>query len=109
MTPPEPPSRSQVSKLAKSFADNTSLLSDFLIWFLYHDIIELPESPEIWYAPLSTYLSQTQAVGAGYGLELVVLDSICDRLYIHRSIVYGILIKFASPKKIAFSVLSTIV
>jgi hypothetical protein len=86
----------------------------------YHDIFEPPELPETWCAPLSTtyirgwialgtYLSQTQVVGAGYGLELIVLDSICDRLYFHRRILHGVPIGFASPKNMTFSILSTTV
>ena len=116
------PSRPQVSRLAKSFVDalTAQKLSDFLIWFLYYDIVELPESPETWYAPLDasdtrgwialgTFLCQTHAVGADYGLDLVVLDSICDRLHLHRSLVHEILIRFVSPKKMAFGILATTV
>ncbi|KAJ4322161.1 hypothetical protein N0V94_002509 [Neodidymelliopsis sp. IMI 364377] len=111
-----------MSKLAKSFADALTAhqLSDFLIWSLYYDIVELPESPEIWYASLSstdihgwislgTFLSQMQAMDAGYGLDLVILDSICDRLNIHRPLVHEILIRFAYPNKMAFGILATTV
>jgi hypothetical protein len=115
-----PPYRPQISPLAKSFTDalDAQQLSDFLIWFLYYDTVELPESPESWYAPLNTtdtsgwialgtFLSQTQAANVDYGLDLVVLDSICDRLRTHRSIVHEILIRFASPEKMAFGILAT--
>ena len=120
LTSTERASRPQISRLAKSFADALvkQKLSDFLIWFLYYDIVELPESSETWYAPLDasdirgwialgTFLCQTHAVGADYGLDLVVLDSICDRLHLHRSLVHEILIRFVSPKKMAFGILAT--
>jgi hypothetical protein len=122
VTPAGEPSRPQISKLAKSFADALTAhqLSDFLIWSLYYDIVELPESPETWYASLNntnirgwislgTFLSQMQAIDVGYNLDLVILDSICDRLKIHRSLVHEILIRFAYPRKMTFGILATTV
>jgi hypothetical protein len=42
---PPPP---QISELAKAFVNslNTRKLSDFMIWRLHHELIELPEGPE---------------------------------------------------------------
>ncbi|KAF2624013.1 hypothetical protein BU25DRAFT_348845, partial [Macroventuria anomochaeta] len=120
LTPAGLPARPQISKLAKSFANaiTTQRLSDFLLWFLYYDVVDLPASPETWYAPLTTtdtrgwivlgtFLSHTQAIGTEYGLDLVVLDSICDRLHLHRPLVHEIFVRFSSPKKMAFGILAT--
>jgi len=43
-----------ISRFAKAFADalNVTQLSNFLIWILYYEVVELPETPEAWYAPI---------------------------------------------------------
>lgn len=110
--PSSPPPR--ISKLAKAFADTltTQLLSNFLAWMLFHDTVELPVSPESWYEPidpmemrgwvaLGRYLATRD--GSGYGLDLIVLDSICDRINISRKTVHTMLIQFAYPAKMAYS------
>lgn len=55
-TPPKPngpPARLSISKVAKSFASamSASRLIDFLIWFLYYDVVELLNPPDEWYEP----------------------------------------------------------
>jgi hypothetical protein len=116
-------SSSQISKLAKAFADslNTHQVSDFLVWFLYYDVVELPVSPDLWYSTvtnmdmrgwvaLGNFLANTPAASdTGYGLDLVMLDSICDRMDVQRSTVHTLLTHFASPDKMAYSQSATAV
>lgn len=110
-TPPFPP---QISNLAKAFADalNAQQLSNFLAWMLHHDVVALPESPEAWYLAIDSmemrgwivlgdFLSRTAETG--HGLDLIVLDSICDHINISRKAVYEMLIHFAKPEKMAYS------
>ena len=56
---------------------------------------------------VGTFLAQLQAVDAEHGLDLVVLNSICDRARLPESLVHEILIRFASPKKMAYGILAT--
>lgn len=88
---------------------------------LYHEVVELPEHPDVWYSladsvhmpgwvALGDFLSKcSTAMDTSYGFDLVVLDSICDRLQLQRSSVHGFLIHFADPEKIAFSQIATLV
>lgn len=117
------PSPIEISDLAKSFVDalNKSKLSNFLMWFMYYDIVALPDSPDMWYSAISNldmrgwtalgdYLSKTsQAMDTGTGFELVVLDSICDRLQIQRSTVHSMIIQFSDPRKMLYSQIATVV
>jgi hypothetical protein len=75
------------SNLVVTFVNtlNATQLSNFLIWFFYHDIVELPESPALWFKTIDpTEMRGWIALGkhllktTTYGLELVVLVSICD-------------------------------
>jgi hypothetical protein len=52
----EPPPRPTISKVAKTFASamSTPQLSDFLIWFLYYDVVDLPSSPDEWFESFKT-------------------------------------------------------
>lgn len=99
---------------------STSQLCDFLIWFLYYDVVDLPSTPDEWYElfkttemrgwiEFGTLLAQCQAVGQGYGLDLPVLDSICDRLRLQKALVRDMLIKFSSPPKMRYGLLATVV
>jgi len=110
-TPSSPP---QITKLTKAFADalTAQKLSNLLTWMLFHDVVQLPESPESWYEPiepmemrgwiaLGRYLATRDE--SGYGLDLIVLDSICDRININRKTVHAMLIQFANPAKMAYS------
>lgn len=104
----------QITSLAKTFVDAMTFekLSNFLAWMLYYDSVELPESPESWYSliepmemrgwvALGTYLSTRHEVGSG--LDLVVLDSICDRANLIRKTVHTMLKQFADPRKMVYS------
>ncbi|KAI4936696.1 hypothetical protein J4E86_011313 [Alternaria arbusti] len=108
-----------ISRFAKAFVDalNVTQHSNFLIWILYYEVVELPETPEAWYAPidnmdmrgwvaLGEFLAKTQEAGDGYGLDLIVLDSICDRIRLSRPIVHTLLIRFADPEKMKHSILA---
>jgi hypothetical protein len=117
------PAASEISKLAKAFVDslNAQKLSEFLLWMLYHEVVELPEHPDMWYSlidpvdmrgwvALGDYLSKfSTSMDTGYGFDLIVLDSICDRLDLQRSTVHGLFIQFADPAKMAFSQIATLV
>ncbi|KAI4918712.1 hypothetical protein J4E90_003099 [Alternaria incomplexa] len=108
-----------ISRFAKAFVDalNVTQLSNFLIWILYYEVVELPESSKAWYAPidnmdtrgwvaLGEFLAKTQEAGDGYGFDLIVLDSICDRIRLSRPIVHTLLIRFADPEKMKHSILA---
>jgi hypothetical protein len=111
-----------ISKLAKAFVDSLTVcqLSNFLVWMLYYDVVEYPTSPETWYGAiepmemqgwlaLGDFLSKlSKTMDTGYGLDLVVLDSICDRLRLQRSTVHEMVIQFADPSKMKFSTVATI-
>ncbi|KAL1793430.1 hypothetical protein ACET3X_008412 [Alternaria dauci] len=110
------PSLPAIPKFTKAFANalNSTQLCDFLVWMLYHDIVELPEAPEAWYkwinnvemrgwVALGEFLAKIQATGAAYEFDLIVLDSICDRIGLPRSTVHTLLIRFADPDKMKYS------
>ncbi|KAH6866484.1 hypothetical protein BKA58DRAFT_412629 [Alternaria rosae] len=126
LTPPSSSPASAASPLiilrfAKAFVDamNVTQLSNFLIWILYYEIVELPENPEAWYAlidnmdmrgwvALGEFLAKSQESGDGYGFDLIVLDSICDRIRLSRLTVHTLLIRFADPEKMKHSILATV-
>lgn len=111
----------KISDLAQSFVNalNTKQLSEFLIWMLYYDIVEIPVSPDAWYSTidqiqtrgwvaLGEFLAETSSnMDTSHGMELVVLDSICDRINLQRSTVHSLLIQFADPEKMVFSQIAT--
>ncbi|KAG9196249.1 hypothetical protein G6011_01370 [Alternaria panax] len=121
LTPPSPypvtpPSLPIIPKLTKAFAIvlKSTQLCDFLTWILHHDVIELPEVPEAWYKWISNiemrgwivlgnFLAKSQESGAAYEFDLIVLDSICDRIGLSRSTVHVLLIRFADPEKMEYS------
>lgn len=118
LSPPE-----TISKLTKAFVNSLSArqLSEFLTWMMYYDIVALPDSPTAWYMPISNmdmrgwvslgdFLSRfSKSMDTGYGLDLVVLDSICDRINLERSTVHALLIRFADHEKMAYSQISHVV
>jgi hypothetical protein len=120
--PPPRPSPPPISKLTKAFVDslNTQKLSDFLLWMLYYELVELPEDPEAWYKPmdhiemrdwvaLGGFISKCPAtMDTGSGFDLVVLHSICDRLQLRRNTVYDLLVRFANQDAMVYSQIATI-
>jgi hypothetical protein len=115
---PQPP---EISKLAKAFVDSLTpaKVSDFLTWMLHYDIVELPPSSNAWYTHLNSmeirgwialgeYLSNLRDTGTtSHGFDIVVLDSICDRLHLTRSTVHGLLIHFSSAEAMKYGTLAT--
>jgi hypothetical protein len=88
---------------------------------LYHEVVELPDHPDIWYNLIDPVdmrgwialgdflLNFSTTMDTGYGFDIVVLDSICDRLELQRSTVHGLLMHFADPAKMAFSQIATFI
>jgi hypothetical protein len=124
VTPPSssplPSSPPVISKLAKAFVDslNATQLSNFLVWMLYYDTVELPDDPVSWYKRISRmdmrgwvalgdFLAKSAEVGVSYGFELVVLDSICDRLRLVRATVHALLVQFADAEKMKYDTIAT--
>ncbi|KAF2026043.1 hypothetical protein EK21DRAFT_74972 [Setomelanomma holmii] len=121
VTPASPPPT--ISKLAKAFVDSLTArqLSNFLVWALYYDVVESPTPSDSWYdavepmqmhgwIALGDFLSKfSKTMDTGYGLDLVVLDAICDRMQLQRSTVHSLLIQFADPVKMNFSTIASIV
>lgn len=119
MSKPSP----QISRLAKAFIDSltASKLSDFLVWMLYHEFVQLPEDAEAWFDPISSadmrgwvalgkYLTASSTVlDTSHGFDIVVMDSICDRLGLQRSTVHGLLKQFADSEKMAYSQIARLV
>ncbi|KAF1957609.1 hypothetical protein CC80DRAFT_48001 [Byssothecium circinans] len=114
---PVSPASPEASQIAISFVNtlNSAQLSDFIAWFLYFDVAELPQSPTAWYnhidamamrgwISLGIYLSET--VMTGHGFNLVVLDSICDRLSLPRAVVHEYFIQLSEPQNMAWSQLA---
>lgn len=109
----------QISQITKAFVDslNAQQLSNFLTWMLYYDSVELPETPDSWYVTidhmemrgwvaLGKFLSKTLETGSGF--DLVVLESICDRIGLPRTTVWDFLIQFADHEKMAFSQIAAV-
>jgi hypothetical protein len=124
MTPPSPPLTTQpslvISKLAKAFADslNTTELSNFLVWMLYFDTVELPGTPELWYkcidntdmqgwVALGRFLANSRESGVEYGFDLIVMDSICDRISLSSGTVHNLLIRFADPEQMKYAAIAS--
>jgi hypothetical protein len=124
LTPPSssslPTSPPVISKLAKAFVDslNATQLSNFFVWMLYYDTVELPNDPVTWFKRVSSmdmrgwvalgdFLTKSQEAGAGHGFELIVLDSICDRIQLPRATVHALLIQFADPEKMKYSAIAS--
>jgi hypothetical protein len=88
---------------------------------LYHEFVELPEHPDTWYGlvdsvdmrgwvALGEFLSKfSMTMDTAYGFDIVVMDSICDRLQLQRSTVHGLIMQFADSAKMAFSQIATLV
>jgi hypothetical protein len=106
------------SSLVVAFVNtlNATQLSNFLIWFFYHDLVVLPESPALWFRTInSTEMRGWIALGkhlsktTTYSLELVVLFSICDRLHLSGTLIRECLVRLADPSTMASTLLSTII
>jgi hypothetical protein len=106
------------SKLVAAFVDSltASQLSDFLVWFLYYDVVELPESPAIWYKAINSMemrgwiaLGQFLSKTTKHGLDSVVLDSICDPLRFSKTLIRDFLVRLAEPTTMSSTLLSTII
>ncbi|KAA8625906.1 hypothetical protein PtrV1_01586 [Pyrenophora tritici-repentis] len=118
--PLTPPTRPLVlSDLTKAFVDalNATQLSNFLTWMLYYDIVALADDPEAWYKPidgmemrgwvtLGNFLSAALKTKTGYGFDLIVLNAICDRTRISRTLVHELLVKFADPDSMRYSMVA---
>ncbi|KAF1944943.1 hypothetical protein EJ02DRAFT_452030 [Clathrospora elynae] len=110
----------QTMRLAKAFADSldATQLSNFLTWMMYYDVVEIPGVRETWYkhiksmemcgwVALGDFLAKSLKSGSSYGFDLIVLDAICDRINLHRATVHMLLIQFADPAKMAFTMIAT--
>jgi hypothetical protein len=112
-----PPSAlsAEARKLAIAFVNtlNTAKVGNFFAWFLFFDLVELPESPATWYGhidgmemrgwiALGTYL----ATATQYGMDIVVLNSICDRLSLSRRVIHRCLVQLSDPQKMAWTQLA---
>ncbi|ORX96290.1 hypothetical protein BCR34DRAFT_184420 [Clohesyomyces aquaticus] len=93
---------------------NSGKLSNFLVWFYYFDLVELPESPAQWYKPIPSMEMRSWIALGEYihsqpdiGLDLIILDSICDRMHLQNAMVHGCLIQLADPEKMAWTQLAT--
>ncbi|KAF2005413.1 hypothetical protein P154DRAFT_571134 [Amniculicola lignicola CBS 123094] len=107
---PKPPL--SLPPLVDTFVNSltSETLSNFLTWFLYFEIVKLPESPADWYYSIDPMEMRAWiAVGtymAGdyqYEQELAVFDSVCDRLYLNKWTVCQCLIRLNSPEKMEYT------
>jgi hypothetical protein len=85
-------------------------VSNFLCWYLYYDIVQLPESPCRWYKHIYSMemqgwiaLGSFLASGTDYGLDLVVLHSICDRLRLNKRTVFCAIVRVADPEQMTWT------
>lgn len=85
-------------------------LSNLLTWILYFETVELPEVPVSWYQYIDPVdMRGWIMVGSflvehpNHGPELFVLDSICDRLALKRSIVYKYIKKLSDPQHMSWT------
>lgn len=110
-----PRPRPQTAKLVTSFVGTLTAgkLSTLLAWILFHDIVKAPESPSTWYKPIYSMemrgwieLGAFLAQGPNHGLDLVVLDTICDRLQLKKHVVHECLIRLADPEKMTWTQLA---
>jgi hypothetical protein len=117
LTPPSSssatlPSPPIIPKFTKAFVNalNSAQLCDFLTWMLYYEVVELPEDPKAWYKwigsmemrgwiSLGGFLAKSQEAGPAHEFDLIVLDSICDRIGLSRPTVHTLLIRFADQKR----------
>ncbi|KAF2654254.1 hypothetical protein K491DRAFT_484853 [Lophiostoma macrostomum CBS 122681] len=119
-TIPAPTARVQpqeVPLVVRYFVDrlDKERISDLLVWYLYYDIVKLPESPSQWYKPIDSMdmrgwiaLGNFLSTGTQYGLHLVVLDSICDRLQLEKRVLHECIQKVADPDKMRWTTLATV-
>ena len=99
-------------KLVITFVNSLTAekVSNFFIWLLYYDIVQMSESPSRLYRHIdSMELRGWIALGTfltpnpRYGLDLVVFDSICDRLKLTRDHVQTLIVRLADPKEMEYT------
>jgi hypothetical protein len=103
--------------IVKAFVNTLTAekLSNLLAWFLYYDVVKFPDSPSRWYRhidsmemrgwiALGSFLEQ----GTNYGFELVVLDSICDRLQLDKASCHSCLIHLADHQCMTWTTVALI-
>lgn len=112
---PETIIRSEASQQVKSFVNTLSdaKLSNFLLWYLHHDIVDPPESISLLFAPFPDTemrgwiaLGQFLSTGTPYGLDLVVFTSCCDRMNLDKNAVQEVLGRLSNPAKVAWTTLA---
>lgn len=110
--------QSQTPTLVKTFVNqiNAQLLSEFLCWYLYYDVVQPPLSPHRWYIHIYSphmegwiALGSFLASGVDYGWDLTVLHSVCDRLRLNKRVVHSILVRVSDPDQMTWtSIASTL-
>ncbi|KAF2747711.1 hypothetical protein M011DRAFT_458152 [Sporormia fimetaria CBS 119925] len=108
--------RSTTPELVVTFTNtlNAGRLSNFILWYLLYDIVKFPEFPSRWYRHINSMelrgwvaLGQFLASGQVYGFDLVVLDSICDRLGLYKTLVHGCIIRVGNPEAMSWTTISS--
>jgi hypothetical protein len=98
--------------LVRTFVDQLTAeqVSNFLAWYLFFDLVKLPESPSRWYGHIYSMqmkgwiaLGKFLNSGVDYGLDLVPLHSICDRLRLNKRVVHTSLVRVADPEKMTWT------
>jgi hypothetical protein len=113
---PEDVARSPPPQLVAAFANSLTRvkISNFLIWFFYFDVVELPDSPTRWFGYLpSMDLRGWVALGTylkAHSSEDVMflrLDDICQQLNIRVPQVFDCAIELADPRNMCWTRLAT--
>lgn len=109
------PSNSHPANLAKSFANTITVgrLSNFLLWYLYHDVVKFPESPYRWYKAIDSMemrgwiaLGEFLSENEDHEMDLVVLHSVCDRLRLDKQLVHQYIAHVGDPEKMVWTQLA---
>ncbi|PSN71126.1 hypothetical protein BS50DRAFT_274578 [Corynespora cassiicola Philippines] len=115
-TPPGTPRPTSPMVIAFVNSLKSTQLSDFLCWWLFYDVVTLPSSPSKWYRQIDSMemrgwiaLGETLSKKGDFGFELVVLDSICDRLGLSKALIHECLIYLAIPEKMAWTSVAHII
>lgn len=113
---PEDVARSPPPHLIAAFANSLTQvkLSNFLIWFFYFDVVELPNCPTKWFGYLpSMDLRGWMALGIflkTHSAEEVMflrLDELCQQLRIRVPQVLNCAIELADPKRMCWTRVAT--
>jgi len=85
-------------------------VSNFLVWFFYFDIVELPDSPNKWFGHIPTMdmkgwisLGRFFKNTNGEDLMMVNLDSICLQLNIRTAHVLECAVELADPNQMCWT------